>query len=36
MNQLLDYLHAHEESEMHPTDIAKILKNLDDEEEVVQ
>lgn len=30
MNQLLDYLNAHELSEMHPTDIAKILKNLDD------
>ncbi len=30
MNQLLDYLHAHELSEMHPSDIAKILKGLSD------
>jgi len=32
MNQLKDYLSAHETSEMHPSDIAKILKNLDDED----
>jgi len=31
MNKLLDYLDAHELSEMHPTEIAKILKNLDDD-----
>ena len=30
MNQLQDYLNAHETSEMHPSDIAKILKGLDD------
>jgi len=30
MNQLQDYLAAHEVSEMHPSDIAKILKNLSD------
>ena len=30
MNQLRDYLAAHEVSEMHPSDIAKILKNLND------
>ena len=32
MNQLLDYLNAHELSEMHPSDIAKILKGLSDSE----
>jgi len=32
MNQLQDYLAAHEVSEMHPIDIAKILKNLDDKD----
>ena len=32
MNQLLDYLNAHELSEMHPSDIAKILKGLSEEE----
>ena len=32
MNQLLDYLSAHEISEMHPSDIAKILKGLSDSE----
>ncbi len=31
MNKLIDYLNAHETSEMHPSDIAKILKGLDDE-----
>ena len=30
MKQLLDYLNAHELSEMHPIDIAKILKGLND------
>ncbi|HUH42405.1 MAG: magnesium transporter [Sulfurimonas sp.] len=30
MNQLQEYLSAHELSEMHPSDIAKILKQLDD------
>ena len=30
MNQLKDYLNAHEISEMHPSDIAKILKGLSD------
>jgi len=30
MNTLKDYLSAHEESDMHPTDIAKILKGLSD------
>lgn len=30
MNKLHDYLNAHEISEMHPSDIAKILKSLDD------
>ena len=30
MIQLQDYLSAHETSEMHPSDIAKILKNLND------
>lgn len=32
MNQLEDYLNAHDISEMHPSDIAKILKALSDEE----
>ncbi len=32
MNQLLDYLNAHELSEMHPSDIAKILKGFSDKE----
>ena len=32
MNQLEDYLNAHEISDMHPSDIAKILKGLSDEE----
>jgi len=32
MNQLKDYLDAHDISEMHPSDIAKILKELDDNE----
>ena len=32
MKKLQDYLAAHEVSEMHPSDIAKILKNLDDED----
>ncbi len=32
MNQLLDYFNAHEPSEMHPSDIAKILKGLSDSE----
>lgn len=31
MNQLQDYLNAHEISDMHPTDIAKILKGLSDD-----
>ena len=31
MNQLQDYLSAHEISDMHPTDIAKILKSLSDD-----
>ena len=31
MNQLKDYLALHEISEMHPADIAKLLKNLDEE-----
>lgn len=31
MNQLQDYLSAHEISDMHPTDIAKILKGLSDD-----
>lgn len=30
MNKLEEYLNAHELSEMHPSDIAKILKQLDD------
>jgi len=32
MNQLQEYLAAHEMSEMHPSDIVKILKKLDDDE----
>jgi len=32
MNQLKDYLSAHDISDMHPSDIAKILKGLSDEE----
>lgn len=32
MNQLQDYLSAHDISDMHPSDIAKILKGLSDEE----
>jgi len=32
MNQLEDYLSAHDVSDMHPSDIAKILKGLSDEE----
>ena len=32
MNQLQEYLAAHELSEMHPSDIVKILKKLDDDE----
>ncbi len=32
MNQLQDYLNAHEIGDMHPTDIAKILKTLSDKE----
>lgn len=32
MNQLQDYLSAHEIGDMHPTDIAKILKSLSDDE----
>jgi len=32
MNKLQDYLSAHEISDMHPSDIAKILKGLSDEE----
>ncbi|MEA3228696.1 MAG: magnesium transporter [Campylobacterota bacterium] len=31
MNKLIDYLNSHELSEMHPSDIAKILKTFDDE-----
>ncbi len=31
MNQLQEYLKSHDVSEMHPSDIAKILKNIDDE-----
>ena len=30
MNTIKDYLDAHDASEMHPSEIAKILKNLDD------
>jgi magnesium transporter len=32
MNQLQDYLNAHDISDMHPSDIARILKGLSDEE----
>ncbi len=32
MNKLEEYLNAHEPSEIHPSDIAKILKQLDDNE----
>ena len=32
MNQLKEYIAAHDVSEMHPSDIAKILKKLDDTE----
>jgi len=32
MNKLQDYLDSHELSEIHPSDIAKILKTLDDTE----
>ncbi|MDT8337702.1 MAG: magnesium transporter [Sulfurimonas sp.] len=32
MNKLQEYLNAHELSEIHPSDIAKILKQLDDSE----
>ncbi len=32
MNQLQEYLKSHDISEMHPSDIAKILKNINDEE----
>lgn len=32
MNILKDYLSSHEVSEMHPSDIAKIIKNLSDED----
>ena len=32
MNQLQDYLSAHEIGDMHPSDIAKILKSLSDSE----
>jgi len=32
MNKLQEYLNAHEMSEVHPSDIAKILKSLDDSE----
>jgi len=32
MNKLQDYLSAHDTSDMHPSDIAKILKSLSDEE----
>jgi magnesium transporter len=31
MNKLKEYIEAHEISEMHPSDIAKILKTLDDD-----
>jgi len=31
MNRLQEYLNSHEASEIHPSDIAKILKTLDDE-----
>ncbi|MEO1954483.1 MAG: magnesium transporter, partial [Campylobacterales bacterium] len=32
MNKLEEYLNSHEASELHPSDIAKILKELDDDE----
>jgi len=32
MNKLEEYLNSHELSEIHPSDIAKILKQLDDDE----
>lgn len=32
MNKLQEYLNSHEASEIHPSDIAKILKQLDDSE----
>ncbi len=32
LNNFYEYLNSHEESEMHASDIAKLLKNLDDEE----
>ena len=32
MNKLKEYLNSHEPSEIHPSDIAKILKGLDDSE----
>ena len=32
MKQLLDYLDAYDENELHPSDIAKILKQLNDDE----
>lgn len=32
MDRLKEYLNAHEPSEIHPSDIAKILKQLDEEE----
>ena len=31
MIKLKEYLNAHEPSEIHPSDIAKFLKKLDDE-----
>jgi magnesium transporter len=32
MNQLQEYINSHQPSEMHPSDIAKFLKNISDEE----
>ncbi|MEN8303993.1 MAG: magnesium transporter, partial [Campylobacterota bacterium] len=32
MNKLQEYLNAHDISEMHPSEIANILKQLDDSE----
>ena len=32
MNQFQEYINSHQTSEMHPSDIAKILKNVSDEE----
>lgn len=32
MEKLIDYIQSHKESEMHPSDIAQILKQLDDSE----